>query len=156
MLAQALPGVAVKVTTDVQSKRTAADMLKTMPSRLAAAKPALVIWQTGTVDAMQAVDPDQFSAALEQGIKAAHAAGADIVLVNSQYSPRSESTIALGTYEEDMRWVALQQQIPAIRSLQYYEALERIRARLTSIRPRKNWTLPSVSMIVLADCWPTS
>jgi hypothetical protein len=112
VLAQALPGAAVKVTTDVQSKRTAADMLKTMPSVLAAAKPALVIWQTGTVDAMQAVDPDQFSAALEQGIKAAHAAGADIVLVNSQYSPRSESTIALGTYEEDMRWVALQQQIP--------------------------------------------
>lgn len=112
VLAQVLPGVAVKVTTDVQSKRTAADMLKTMPSHLAAAKPALVIWQTGTVDAMQAVDPDQFSAALEQGIKAAHAAGADIVLMNSQYSPRSESTIALGTYEEDMRWVALQQQVP--------------------------------------------
>ena len=28
-----------------------------------------MVWQTGTVDAMQAIDPDQFSAALDQGIK---------------------------------------------------------------------------------------
>ena len=61
---------------------------------------------------MQAVDPDQFSAALDHGIKLAHAAGADVVLVNSQYSPRTESMIALTTYDDDMRWVAVQQQVP--------------------------------------------
>ncbi|HTQ83066.1 MAG TPA: SGNH/GDSL hydrolase family protein, partial [Pseudolabrys sp.] len=38
--------------------------------------------------------------------------GADVVLVNSQYSPRTEAMIALGTYEENMRWVAVQQEIP--------------------------------------------
>ncbi len=108
----ALPGIAVKVTTDVQAKRTAADMVKTLPAALKAAKPALMIWQTGTVDAMQAVDPDQFSAALDHGIKLAHAAGADVVLVNSQYSPRTELMIALTTYDDDMRWVAVQQQVP--------------------------------------------
>jgi hypothetical protein len=61
---------------------------------------------------MLAVDPDQFSQALDAGIHAAHAAGADVVLVNAQYSPRTESLIALGTYSEDMRWVALQQEVP--------------------------------------------
>ena len=61
-----------------------------MPPALAAAKPALVVWQTGTVDAMQSVDPDQFSAALDQGINIARSAGADVVLVNAQYSPRTE------------------------------------------------------------------
>ena len=65
-LTEKLPGVAVTVTTDVKAKRTAAEMVKTLPPALAAAKPALVIWQTGTVDAMQAVDTDQFSAALDQ------------------------------------------------------------------------------------------
>jgi GDSL-like Lipase/Acylhydrolase family len=111
-LAEKLPGVAVKVTTDVQARRTAGEMLKSLAPALASAKPALVVWQTGTVDAMQAVDPDQFSAALNRGIHTARSAGADVVLVNAQYSPRTESMIALGTYAENMRWVALQQEAP--------------------------------------------
>ena len=89
-LAQQLPGVDVKVTTDVKAKRTADEMVKSMPPALAAAKPALVVWQTGTVDAMQSVDPDQFRVALDQGINIARSAGADVVLINAQYSPRTE------------------------------------------------------------------
>jgi hypothetical protein len=107
-----LPGIAVKVYTDVKSRRTAADMVKTLDPALAAAKPALMIWQTGTVDAMLAIDPDRFSSALDRGINKARSAGADVIFVNSQYSPRTESMIALGTYTENMRWVAVQQEIP--------------------------------------------
>jgi lysophospholipase L1-like esterase len=107
-----LPGVAVKVTTDVKARRTAADMAKALPADLAAAKPALVIWQTGTVDAMQSVDPDQFNQALDKGINITRSAGADIVLINAQYSPRTDSMIALGTYADNMRWVAVQHEVP--------------------------------------------
>ena len=87
-------------------------MLKALPAALAAAKPALLVWQTATVDAMQAVDPEQFSQNLDKGINTARSAGADVVFVNPQYSPRTESMIALGTYVENMRWVALQQEVP--------------------------------------------
>ena len=66
-LAEKLPGVEVKVATDVKAQRTAAEMVKALPPALAAAKPALVVWQTGTVDAMQAIDPDQFSAGARSG-----------------------------------------------------------------------------------------
>ena len=111
-LADQLKGVEVKVTTDIKASRTAAEMVKVLPANLAAAKPALMIWQTGTTDAMRAVDPDQFSQALDQGINIARNAGADVVLVNAQYSPRTESMIALSTYSDDMRWVALQQEVP--------------------------------------------
>lgn len=111
-LADQLKGVEVKVTTDIKASRTAAEMVKVLPTDLEAAKPALMIWQTGTTDAMRAVDPDQFSQALDQGINIARGAGADVVLVNAQYSPRTESMIALSTYSEDMRWVALQQEVP--------------------------------------------
>ncbi|HZP69709.1 MAG TPA: SGNH/GDSL hydrolase family protein [Pseudolabrys sp.] len=111
-LADQLTGIEVKVATDVKSRRTAAEMVKALPSILAATKPALLVWQTGTTDAMLAVDPDQFSHALDTGINTAHAAGADVILVNAQYSPRTESMIALSTYSEDMRWVALQQEVP--------------------------------------------
>src|SRR5512135_3767924 len=60
-LAEKLSGVAVKVTTDVQARRTAAEMVKTLVPALTAAKPALMVWQTGTVDAMKSIDTDQFS-----------------------------------------------------------------------------------------------
>jgi hypothetical protein len=87
-------------------------MVKGLPAILRSAKPALLVWQTGTVDAMLGVDPDQFSQALDKGVKTARSAGADVILINAQYSPRTESMIALGTYVEDMRWVALQQEVP--------------------------------------------
>jgi len=111
-LAELLPGVTVNVTTDVMARRTAAQMVKSLRPALATNKPALMIWQTGTVDAMQSIDNDQFKAALDHGINLAHSAGADVVLINAQYSPRTESMIALGAYAEIMRWVALQQEVP--------------------------------------------
>jgi hypothetical protein len=45
-------------------------------------------------------------------VEAAKAQGSDVVLMNMQYSPRTESMIALGNYAESMRWVALQYEIP--------------------------------------------
>lgn len=111
-LAEKLPGVEVKVTTDVKAKRTAAEMVEALASVLSDTKPALMIWQTATVDAMQSVDPERFSHALDKGINIARSAGADVVFINPQYSPRTESMIALGTYVENMRWVALQQEVP--------------------------------------------
>lgn len=111
-LADQLTGVEVKVTTDVKSRRTAADMVKVLPADLTATKAALLVWQTGTTDAMLGVDSDHFSRALDSGINIAHAAGADVVLVNAQFSPRTESLIALSTYSDDMRWVALQHDVP--------------------------------------------
>jgi hypothetical protein len=111
-LGEELPGVAVNVATDVRARRTAAQMVKSLVPALAASKPALMIWQTGTVDAMQSVDMDQFKAALDRGIAAARNTGADVVLINAQYSPRTDSMIGLGAYAEIMRWVALQKDVP--------------------------------------------
>ncbi|MBI3705226.1 MAG: SGNH/GDSL hydrolase family protein [Rhizobiales bacterium] len=111
-LAQQLPGVEVNVATDVKPKRTAAEMVQALPAAIAAVKPNLVVWQTGTADAIQAIDPDQFSQALDRGINISRAASADVVFINPQYSPRTESMIALGTYAENMRWVAVQQEVP--------------------------------------------
>ena len=122
-LSDQLPGVEVKVATDIKASRTAAEMVKVLPADLSATKPALLVWQTGTTDAMRAVDPDQFSQALDQGINIARTAGADVVLVNAQYSPRTESMIALSTYSEDMRWVALQQEVPLFDRFQHYAAV---------------------------------
>jgi hypothetical protein len=75
-------------------------------------KPDLVIWQSGTIDAMRGIEPDEFRAALEKGIDRVGAGSADLILVNMQYSPRTESMIAIDSYAEIMRGVALQREIP--------------------------------------------
>ncbi|HZP78926.1 MAG TPA: SGNH/GDSL hydrolase family protein [Pseudolabrys sp.] len=111
-LSEKLPGVAVRVTTDIKPRRTAMEMLPVLKSTLATLKPDLVIWQTGTSDAVRNVDPESFKAVLDKGIGLADQAGANTILMNMQYSPRTESMIALGSYAENMRWVALQHELP--------------------------------------------
>jgi hypothetical protein len=111
-LTKAFPGVAVTLATDITPHRTAVKMADSLAVDLARLKPDLLVWQTGTVDAMEGADTDQFNQALDKGVSIAKAAGADTVLINAQYSPRTESMIALGNYAEIMRWVAAQHEIP--------------------------------------------
>jgi hypothetical protein len=64
-LGNLLPGVAVKVTTYAQARETAGEMERKLSRIAAQSKPALVVWQTGTADAIRGVDPDDFRLALE-------------------------------------------------------------------------------------------
>jgi hypothetical protein len=106
-----LPGVAVRVSTYAKPRQSAAEMQSEIAGILATQKPALVIWQTGTADAIRGVDPESFRTALEEGVAALQAGGADIVLMNMQFSPRTESMIALASYADAMRFVALQHSV---------------------------------------------
>ena len=110
-LAKLLPGVAVKVTTYVKPRDTAADMVKRLGPLVATAKPALVVWQTGTVDAIRGVDPDDFRMSLDEGVSAIEAGKADVVFMNMQYSPRTEDVLAVGPFADVMRIVALQREV---------------------------------------------
>lgn len=112
VLSKRLPGIAVKVSSYAKLRQTAAEMAGEFRNVLASGHPTLVIWQTGTVDAMKGIDPDDFRAALEDGVGALQAGGADIILMNMQYSPRTESTIAINTYADNLRWVAQHREIP--------------------------------------------
>jgi len=111
-LKQRLPGTEAKVVTLVRSRMSAEDMAHGMGKLLAEEKPDLVIWQTGTLDAIRRIDPDDFRAALEQGLETLQKGGADVILMNMQYSPRTEIMVALGPYADTMRVVAQQHEIP--------------------------------------------
>ncbi|MDC7786233.1 SGNH/GDSL hydrolase family protein [Rhodoplanes sp. TEM] len=106
-----LPGVTVRVSTFAKPRQSAAEMQAVIPEILATKKPALVVWQSGTADAIRGVDPEDFRFALEEGVEALHKGGADVVLMNMQFSPRTESMIALNAYADAMRFVALQQSV---------------------------------------------
>ena len=75
---------------------------------LADDKPALVIWQAGTADALSGIEPEDFRASLDDGLETIQAAGADVILMNMQYSPRTESMLDVSAYADVMRWVAQQ------------------------------------------------
>ena len=111
-LTERLPGVLVRVTNTAKPRLIAPEMQAGFDQLLAEQKPDLVIWQTGTVDAMRGIDPDQFREALEKGIEQLRAGNADVLLMNMQYSPRTESMIAADTYADIMRGVALREEIP--------------------------------------------
>ncbi len=111
-LQQRLPSVAVKVVTLVRTRMTAEDLAKGMAKLLVDEKPDLVIWQTGTLDAIRRIEPDDFRAALEEGVETLHKGGADVILMNMQYSPRTDIMVALGPYADNMRVVAQQHEIP--------------------------------------------
>ncbi len=104
--------VMVRVATRTKGGQTADGMRRNMKDLLVDEKPNLVIWQTGTVDAIRRVELDEFRAALEDGVATLHAGGADVILMNMQYSPRTESMIAVGPYVDEMRAVAQQRDIP--------------------------------------------
>ena len=109
-LGKLLPGVAIKVSTYAKPRDTAAEMAKKLARMMAAAKPALVIWQTGTADAVGGVDPDDFRMSLDDGAEAVRAAKADLIFMNMQYSPRTEAMLAVGPYADVMRMIALQRE----------------------------------------------
>lgn len=111
-LRRRFPEITVNVATAAKPRQKAAEMVANLEKMLVDQKPDLVVWQTGTVDAIRGVDPDAFRDTLDEGIDAIHEAGADAVLMNMQYSPRTESMIQSGAYADTMRVVARDREIP--------------------------------------------
>jgi hypothetical protein len=111
-LKQKLPSIEVKLSVEIQAKKTAEEVAAGLPKLMEGKKPALVIWQTGTVDAVRSVDPDDFRTAVDEGVAALQDAGADVILMNPQYSPRTETMISMPPYLDNMRVVAQQHDVP--------------------------------------------
>ena len=107
-----LPGVEVKVVTLVRTRLIALDLARSMSKVVEDEKPDLVIWQTGTIDAIKRLDQEDFKIALDRGLDRLQKAGTDVILMNMQYSPRTESMIAVGPYSDTMRVVAQQRGVP--------------------------------------------
>jgi len=111
-LTRRLPGVKVTVTAVTKPRQTAEEMAESIDKLLLDQKPSLVVWQTGTYDAVHGTDPEEFRATVSDGVEKIQEAGADVVLVNMQYSPRTESIVAVGAYADGIRWVSREREVP--------------------------------------------
>jgi hypothetical protein len=110
-LRKRLPDVAIKLVSYARPRQTAADMVEQFPRMLKDDQPNLVIWQTGTTDAIKGVAPDIFQTTLEQGVDKLQSGGADVILMNMQFNPRTDAVVSTSAYADALRWVALERHV---------------------------------------------
>jgi acyl-CoA thioesterase I len=105
-LETAQPHVRFNLTVRGGKGMTAQDMVPLITAALAAQHYHLVVWQTGTVEAVRGLSPDSLQSALEDGVQRVQEAGADVVLVDAQFSRFLRANTDLDPYEAVLQQVA--------------------------------------------------
>jgi lysophospholipase L1-like esterase len=82
------PTADITVVNRGKGGEDAPEMMKRLQTEVIDMKPDLVIWQVGTNAVLRNLDPAETANLVEDGIARIQAAGADLVLVDPQYSPR--------------------------------------------------------------------
>jgi hypothetical protein len=107
-----LPSTPVNLSVEILVSKTAEETGAGLVKLVEAKVPTLVIWQTGTVDAIRGIDPDDFRGAVDEAVAALQKADVDVILLNPQYSPRTETMTSLPPYLDNIRVVAQQHGVP--------------------------------------------
>lgn len=105
-LKEQLPDYEIRVAVHSEARKTLKEILAGLPQALEKHKPELVIFQTGTVEAIVGVDPDKYERKLEAFIDVVRRTGADIILINPQFSPRFSFAANAGSLNDRIRRVA--------------------------------------------------
>src|ERR1700694_740642 len=82
------PSADITVINRGQGGEDAPEMMKRLQTAVLDMKPDLVIWQVGTNAVLRNLDPAETAKLAEGGTARPQAAGADLVLVDPQYSPK--------------------------------------------------------------------
>ena len=82
------PTAYISVVNAGKGGEDAPEMMKRLQTSVIDLQPDLVIWQVGTNAVLRNLDPGETIKLVEEGITRIQAAGADVVLIDPQYSPR--------------------------------------------------------------------
>jgi lysophospholipase L1-like esterase len=82
------PSADIAVLNRGKGGEDAPEMMKRLQTEVIDMKPDLVIWQVGTNAVLRNLDPAETALQVEDGVARIQAAGADLVLVDPQYSPK--------------------------------------------------------------------
>ncbi|HEX3405225.1 MAG TPA: hypothetical protein VHT74_33350 [Acetobacteraceae bacterium] len=102
----ALPGVQFRVEVRGGRGMTAEDMLPLLEAALKQRHYPLVLWQTGTVEAVRGLRPDRMLEVLHAGAERVRDAGGDLVLIDPQFSRFLRANTDLDPYENVLQQVA--------------------------------------------------
>ena len=101
-----IPGLNIDVTVRGGRGMLASEMLELLRKEVAAKHYDLVIWQTGTVEAVRNLPPGEFGQTLSDGAQAVLDSGADLVLVDPQYSRFLQTNSNLEPYFQALQQVS--------------------------------------------------
>lgn len=99
----AFPSVRFTLTVRGGRGMTADAMLKLLDEALKQQHYPLVLWQTGTVEAVRGLRPDGLLDVLHQGADAVSDAGGDLVLIDPQFSRFLRANTDVDAYEDVLR-----------------------------------------------------
>lgn len=85
---------------------TAIDMAAAIEAKVIPLKPTVVIWQTGSVEAVRGLDVNLMGEAIGSGITLLHENHSDVVLIEPQYNPHATAIINFEPYAKYMRRIA--------------------------------------------------
>ncbi|MCP1549209.1 MULTISPECIES: SGNH/GDSL hydrolase family protein [Methylorubrum] len=116
-LRRALPHLGSKIT--VANRGIGGEAVDEMLARLdrdvIAPRPDLVIWQTGSNDALRGVSLDHFREATEAALERIRAAGIDVVLMEPQWCPALDATPGADRFRDAVRTLGAELGVPVIR-----------------------------------------
>jgi hypothetical protein len=105
-LQESWPGVTFHLTRVGGRGQDAAETLHMLTKSLRSAHYTLVLWQTGTVDAVRGLPPDDLADMLNTGAALVREHGADLVLIDPQFSRFLRANVDLEPYETALRMAA--------------------------------------------------
>jgi lysophospholipase L1-like esterase len=116
------PTADISVVVRGKGGEDAPEMMKRLQSEVLDMKPDLVIWQVGTNAVLRNLDPAETAKLVEDGVGRIQTAGADIVLVDPQYSPRVNERA-----ESASKMVNLLSRVAEVRHIGFFPRFEVMR-----------------------------
>ena len=115
LLARRFPGLATTVEVRGGRGLLAAETAGLLIAELPVLRPHLVLWQSGTVEAVRAIEPERLTDPLNEGAARVAATGADLVLLDQQFSRFLRANTNIDLYREAIRLVAAAHGVPVLR-----------------------------------------
>ncbi len=116
ILARSMPrGESVEVVNRGIGGQDVDDMVQRLDRDVIAAKPDIVIWQTGSNDPMRQVPVARFEAKTRAAIAAMRQAGLRVILMEPQWCPRLEAAGDVDLFRDVIRKVAAEFNLTVIR-----------------------------------------
>ena len=115
VLTDKFPSARIKVVNRAVARQTAKQVLERLDRDILPLKPNLVIWETGTMEAVRGSDVDAFRETVRTGIDELRVAGVEVVLMNMQFSRETDAMIHFEPYLIAMRQVAEATETPLFR-----------------------------------------
>src|SRR5262245_6214491 len=114
-LTSRFPSAHVTVYNRAVARQTTQEMAARLDRDVIALKPMLVIWETGTTDAVRGIEIDEFRQTIQDGINRLRASGAEVVFMDMQFSRHTHAVINFDRYETVLREVTDANDVPLFR-----------------------------------------